>query len=119
MGGIAFIQRQMQEEKKRNDPYKKVFYEEMNTIKGLIYYQYHQPAAAIKALNTAQSFSKECPGGTQRDFYLMSGYYLGMIYKLLKEEGKAREYFSMVSKSSSDSKYVKLARKGLDSLDDK
>lgn len=119
MGGLSFIERQMREEAKRDDPYKKVFYEEMNTIKGLIFYQYHQPITAITAFKKAQSFSKECPGGTQRDFYLMSGYYLGMIYKSLKEDGKAREYFSTVSKSSSDSKYVKLARKGLDSLDDK
>ncbi len=119
MGGLSFIRRQMREEEKRDDPYKKVFYEEMNTIKGLIFYQNHQPTSAITAFSKAQSFSKECPGGTKRDFYLMSGYYLGMIYKSLKEDGKAREYLSVVSKSSSDSKYVKLARKGLDSLDEK
>lgn len=113
---LSFIQRQMILEKGRKDPYKKVFKEEMFTIRGLIYYYYNQAAPAIESFNRAQKMSKQCPDGTKRDFYLMSGYYLGMIYKSMKEDVKARQYFSDVSNKDSDSKYVKLARKGLDSL---
>ena len=102
---------------KRNPgPFSYAVNEDMYAFKGLVLYQLGSYKKALDNFKKSQIYSLHAPDSVNRMDYLLSGYYLGNIYQKMNEIDLAEKYYKEVGRVDSDSKFVTMARKSLNTL---
>ena len=90
--------------------------EELHYMSGRIKLHERKYEAAVDDLEKSQYYSDQLTSEQKRHFQVRAGYYLGEAYLRLNDRGKARDQFSKIANSQTDSYVKERAENRLDYL---